>query len=156
MFRFRLLLLERDGEPRLVLETELDSVAWATEGAACRRLRPVRLIQDLLMRGLDRAYFHVRERLGHYRWYKEQVTREDWDSVRPMNGKRMLARNLQVVVRCRDTVRNVPVHKHDFEGQGEGTFLLPSGHEQHTTVQQLSSLSDEETFYSPGFIVVRR
>lgn len=84
------------------------------------------------------------------------MTREDWDSVRPMNGKRMLARNLQVVVRCRDTVRNVPVHKHDFEGQGEGTFLLPSGHEQHTTVQQLSSLSDEETFYSPGFIVVRR
>lgn len=145
MYRFRL-LVARDGESQLVLETELDNIALAAEESACGRLRAARLVRDLLTRKSDRAYFHVHERLRHYRWYKEQVAREAWDIEGGFDAKRCLARNVQVVVRCRDTVRNVPVNRHDFEGQGEGTFLLPCGHQQHMTLHQLSSMSDKEAF----------
>lgn len=145
MYRLRL-SVERDGEPQLVLETELDSIALAAEESACGRLRAAGLVRDLLTRGSDRAYLHVHERLRHYRGYKKQVAREDWESEPAFNAKRYLAENLQVVVRCRDTVRNVPVNRHDFEGQGEGTFLLTCGHEQHMTLHPLSSMSDKETF----------
>lgn len=143
-FRFRL-LTERNSEFEIVAECELNGIEWEAERSSLRREAWMRLISHLLGRISARAYLHVHERLKNYRWYTKQVAEERWDYKAPFNVKQFLAAHLRLVVgACWEGLYDQAVHEHDFEGEGEATFLFPCGHKQDMDVQYLRSLSIAE------------
>lgn len=100
------------------------------------------VIQDLLFRRSDRAYFHVNSRLSRYRWYRMQRAAEEWNLEPACDAKQLVLSNLHVVVGTRGEPDYVqPMRGHDFEDQREAAFLLPCGHEQDLVVEQLRSMS---------------
>lgn len=141
MYRFR--LLTQHGDQLLVnAESELSSITFEAERVSRRKEVCMRLIWRLLHRLSARAYFHVDERLKRYRWYAKQVAEEDWNWVPAFCAAQFCAANLRVVVACPGVSSYSQALKEgDSDGQGEGTFLLPCGHEQGMLVQRLSSMS---------------
>lgn len=94
------------------------------------------LIQNLLYRESDRAYFHVDNRLRTCPGYQEQQAKEEWGVEPACDAKQLLCNNLRSAVGSRGEPNNFqPVYEH------ETTFLLPCGHEQNVVIEQLRSMS---------------
>ena len=96
-YRFRI-LTEVNNSFQTVAESELSSINWEAERCSLRREKWMRLISHLLVRVSNRAYFHVHQRLKHYRWYMKQVAEEQWDYKDYFDPKRFFAAQLRVLV----------------------------------------------------------
>ena len=105
----------------------------------------MRLISHLIHRISNRAYFHVHERLKHYRWYAKQIAEEQWNCKDSFDPKRFFAAHLHVFVGF-DLGKPYAeaVIEHDLEGEGECAFVLPCGHEQDVFIQDLRTSSIRE------------
>ncbi|KAM0721275.1 hypothetical protein Q7P37_003563 [Cladosporium fusiforme] len=136
--RFRL-LSEHQGQPQIVTESVFSDAAWEAESTTFQSEDWMQLVQNLLNRASDRAYLHVHQRLHLYRRYQEQIEQERWGWEGYLDAKATLAANLRVLI---GKGRYIPaVEALDLDHSGEGTFLLPCGHEQDFWIQRLGSMS---------------
>ena len=143
-YRFRL-LTEHNGQFQSIAESELESITFTTERCSLRHETWMRLISHLIHRISDRAYFHVHERLKHYRWYTKQIAEEQWNFKDSFDPKRFFAAHLHVVTGLDLGERYAEaVIAQDLEGEGEGPFLLPCGHEQDMSIGDLRTSSIRE------------
>lgn len=102
----------------------------------------MRLVLHLLHRISNRAYSHIYERLKHYRCYTKQIAEEQWNFKDSFNPKRFFAAHLHIVVGTDLGERYAEAAiEQDLEGEGEGIFLLPCGHEQVMSIQELRTAS---------------
>lgn len=143
-YRFRL-LTEHNGQFQTIAESELDRATFTTERCALRHETCMRLISHLIHKISNRAYFHVHERLKHYRWYTNQIAEEQWNFKDSFDPKRFFAAHLQVVTGLDLGKRYAEaVVEHDLKGEGECIFVFPYGHEQDLTIQELRTSSIRE------------
>jgi hypothetical protein len=143
-YRFRL-LTEHNGQFQTIAESELSAIEWSAERLPLRHETWMRLISHLIHRISYRAYFHVHERLKHYRWYLKQIEDERWNFKDSFDAKRFFAAHLLVVT---GDYRGFPyaerITAQDLESEGECLFLLRCGHEQDMTIEGLRNSSIRE------------
>lgn len=143
-YRFRL-QIEHNGSFQTVAESELSAIEWSAERLPLRHETWMRLISHLIHRISCRAYFHVHERLKHYRWYAKQIADEQWNFKDSFDPKKFFAAHLHVVVGTDFGERYVEaVIAQDLECDGEGPFLLPCGHEHEYSIEDLRTSSISE------------
>lgn len=143
-YHFRL-LIEHNGTFQTIAESEFSAIEWSAERLPLRHETWMRLISHLIHRMSCRAYFHVHERLQHYRWYQRQIADEQWNFKDSFDPKRFFAAHLLVIT---GDYRGFPYHERvaaqDLEAEGDCIFVLPCGHEQDISIQDLrtASISD--------------
>lgn len=143
-YRFRL-QTEHNGQFQIIAESELEKTTFTAERCSLRHEIWMRLISHLIHRISNRAYFHVHERLKHYRWYTKQIAEEQWNFKDSFDPKRFFAAHLQVVVGFDMGKRYAEaVIERDLECGGECIFVLPCGHEQDLSIQELRTSSIRE------------
>ncbi|GAB7324070.1 hypothetical protein MBLNU13_g07462t1 [Cladosporium sp. NU13] len=127
---------------QVIAESELSGIPWAAECSPLRREPWMRLVLHLLHRISNRAYSHIYERLKHYRCYTKQIAEEQWNFKDSFNPKRFFAAHLHIVVGTDLGERYAEAAiEQDLEGEGEGIFLLPCGHEQVMSILELRTAS---------------